>query len=89
LKLKVFETVISKLLSSENFTMKKGRAQKKGERLENEDLENDTLENLIAKECYNKSEGAIYRRIPVIANILVEAGICENIRIGSKLKLIF
>ena len=66
----------------------KGNAQKKGATLGEQDLEEDTLENLIALKCYNKSEGSVYRRMPVIANILVEAGICENIRSGSKLRLI-
>jgi hypothetical protein len=30
----------------------------------------------------------VYRRIPIISNILVAAGICENIRKGSMLKLV-
>jgi len=88
LKLKVFDVIITKLLDSENLTLRKGNAQKKGATLGKQDLEDDTLENLIALKCYNKSEGSVYRRMPVIANILVEAGICENIRSGSKLRLI-
>jgi hypothetical protein len=88
LKLKVFDVVIIKLLNSENNILKKGNAQKKGVKLGNKDLDKNTLENHVAFECYNKSEGSVFRRMPVIANILSEAGICENIRSGSKLKLI-
>ena len=54
------------------------------------DLEITTLESIVAMKIYGKSkdEGGVYRRMPVISNILVQAGICENIRNGSKLKLI-
>jgi hypothetical protein len=89
LPISVFEIVIKSLLYQEGKVLPKGNAQKAGVKIGDNELDNKTLETIVAVNIYNKKESeSIYRRIPVISNILVQAGICENIRNGSRLKLI-
>ena len=90
LPISAFEVVIEALINSEEQVLPKGKPQIKGVKIGDKDLEITTLESIVAMKIYGKSEneGGVYRRMPVISNILVQAGICENIRNGSKLKLI-
>ena len=89
--LRIFEIVIEALLNEHKneYTLFKGNAQKKGIKIGDPGLEKTTLESIVAINYYKKKKGeTVYRRIPVISNILAECGICENIRKGSRLKLI-
>ena len=89
LPISAFEVVIKALLKQDENILPKGNAQKRKIKIGDQELEIYTLESIIAIEIYKKNIGeSTYRRIPVISNILVQAGICENIRDGSKLKLI-
>lgn len=89
LPIEIFNIVVNELNNAENKSLKKGNAQKKGIKIGQPGLEISTLEAIVAIKHYGSKENdSIYRRIPIISNILVAAGICENIRKGSMLKLL-
>jgi hypothetical protein len=90
LPISAFEVVIEALIKSDEQILPKGKPQIKGVKIGDKDLEITTLESIVAMNIYGKNKGdsGVYRRIPVISNILVQAGICENVRNGSKLKLV-
>jgi hypothetical protein len=89
LPIEIFNIVINELNNAENKTLKKGNAQQKGIKIGQPGLEDSTLEAIVAIRFYGNNENeSVYRRIPIISNILVAAGICENIREGSMLKLL-
>lgn len=89
LPISVFEIVIKSLLDQEGKVLPKGKAQKAGVKIGDNELDNTTLESIVAINIYEKEEkDSVYRRLPVVSNILVQAGICENIRKDSRLRLI-
>ena len=89
LPLELFKIVIDQLLKAEDLTLSKGVARKKDTKIGDKGLESEnTLESIIAIKYYKIFKGSLYSRISPISNILVEANICQNLRSGSKLKLI-
>lgn len=82
----LFEFVISNLKKSENTTLKRGLVQSKS-KIGDQNLEIDSLEAKIAMKFYDKKVGdSVDRRVPVVANILIQAGICEHEKNHLKLK---
>ena len=73
--LEIFIFIIEKLGLTKEMRLKKGNAMKC--KIGQPGLTIDTIEALVAMKFYNKKEGdSVDRRISVIANILVESGVC-------------
>jgi len=73
----VFRFVITQLFLSPTNSLKKGNGQ--SARLGDADCPLNSIEGLVAQIFYSKNIGDnVFRRISVIANTLVAAGICNN-----------
>ena len=81
----IFYFVINDLENAHNTTLPKGNAIKY--RIGQSGLSLDSIEARVAVKFYNKKEGdSTFRRISVIANILVQSGVCEHGRGVLRLK---
>lgn len=73
----IFYFVIKQLENSHNKTLPKGNAIKY--RIGQSGLSLESIESRVAVKFYKKKEGdSTFRRISVIANILVQSGVCEH-----------
>lgn len=73
----LFEFVIDALFKSPTKSLRRGDGM--NSRIGQKGLELDTIESLVAVKFYNKRKGqSVDRRISVIANILVESGVCSH-----------
>ena len=81
----LFEFVIDALIKSPTKSLRRGDGM--NSRIGQKGLELDTIESLVAVKFYNKRIGqSVDRRISVIANILVESGVCAHGRGILRLK---
>lgn len=81
----LFEFVIDALIKSPTKSLKRGDGMKS--KIGQKGLELDTIEAIVATKFYNRMIGqSIDRRISVIANILVESGVCVHGKGILKLK---
>lgn len=87
--IEAFYIVIASLHNTPGHILKRGNAQKQNIRIGDDGLEETTLEAIVAMNVFGKSIGeTVFRRMPVISNILAHYKICEKIREKSQLKLI-
>ena len=75
----LFELIINTLHNSENHTLLRGNARLRNARVGNGHIPRNSIE-YIAAIYFNISEGQSFTsRVHIIANILVEAGICYHV----------
>ena len=84
-----FYEVITSLYNAPDNVLNRGNAQLRDIAIGDEGLEETTLEAIVAKNVFGKKRGeSVFRRMPIISNILVHYRICEKIRKNSQLRLI-